>query len=233
MESRGFKHRQIQCLGPTNVNNRYKNKVVGDSPEFCRALDSHGFADLCVSMRYHCSLTSTYAHDDPQRFNMGTIPEVWRTMTRCWEVDPSSERIVEDILALPRVLERVIAARGCCVQDEFLRTVRRHRSADGTRDLDRKPNMKQRKQTLTARACHPDALKGLMSIQRGEVGRLQAIELLIQEVDLDDETPDADALLINAFDAVELDDIDLVVPHVDFDFHALLEAIQNGERDHF
>ena len=28
---------------------------------------------------------------------MGTPAEVWSTLTRCWEVAPTSERIVEDI----------------------------------------------------------------------------------------------------------------------------------------
>ena len=37
--------RQMRAEGATNENNRYyKNKLVGNSPEMCRALDSHGFA---------------------------------------------------------------------------------------------------------------------------------------------------------------------------------------------
>ena len=37
-----FCHLQIMCVGTTNEGNHYHLKVVGDSPEFCRALDSHG-----------------------------------------------------------------------------------------------------------------------------------------------------------------------------------------------
>ncbi len=67
-------------------------------------------------------LSSVYAVGDPRRFHMGTPAQVWSTMTRCWQVEPTSDRIVEDILALLQVLERIIAARGCVVQDQFLRS---------------------------------------------------------------------------------------------------------------
>ena len=99
----------------TNADNRYHCKAVGDGPEFCRALDSHGFADLVISVAYHCSLSSVYAVDDPRRFHMGTPAQVWSSMTRCWQVEPTSDRIIEDVLALPDVLERIIAAKGCVV----------------------------------------------------------------------------------------------------------------------
>ena len=151
-----YYHRQIMCIGPTNADNRYHYKVVGDSPEFCRALDSHGFADLVICMAYHCSLSSVYPVDDPRRFHMGTPAQVWSTMTRCWQVEPTSDRIVEDIRALPEVLERIIAAKGCVVQDQFLRSGRRARRADDKGDCKNKPVSKQRISTLRARPLHPD-----------------------------------------------------------------------------
>jgi hypothetical protein len=40
IESLGFKDRQLRCLGDTNKGTRYHFKVVGDSPELCRGLDS-------------------------------------------------------------------------------------------------------------------------------------------------------------------------------------------------
>ena len=46
IELKGFKDRQLRCEGNTNKNTRYENKVVGDSPEICRALDAYGFADF-------------------------------------------------------------------------------------------------------------------------------------------------------------------------------------------
>ena len=41
----GFADRQIRNT-TANIGTRYEGKIVGDSPEMCRALDSHGFADL-------------------------------------------------------------------------------------------------------------------------------------------------------------------------------------------
>ena len=53
----------------------------------------------------------------------------------------------------------IIANKGCVVKDEFLRTGRRHRRADDTGDLKRKPVMKQRITTLKSRPCHVDCLQ--------------------------------------------------------------------------
>ena len=43
-------------------------------------------------------------------------------MSRYWEVAPSSTRIVDDILALLRVLRLIVAADGCAVADNNLRS---------------------------------------------------------------------------------------------------------------
>jgi hypothetical protein len=47
---RGFQNRQLRCMGNTNFDTRYHEKLTGDSPEMCRALDSHGFSDLASSI---------------------------------------------------------------------------------------------------------------------------------------------------------------------------------------
>ena len=59
MLSRGFAHRQLRILGKSRVDKvsrHYKmgklGKLVGDSPELCRALDSHGFADLDAALAF-------------------------------------------------------------------------------------------------------------------------------------------------------------------------------------
>jgi len=124
--SKNYSHRQIKCIGDTNSDNRYKNKVVGDSPEMCRGLDSHGFADLESSITYHASLTSIYEFDNPERFNTGTPTEMWHTMERCWAVEPTSARIVEDISAFLNVLDIIKKANGCVVSDLSLRSGRRY-----------------------------------------------------------------------------------------------------------
>ena len=45
-------------------------------------------------------------------------------MAHAWEVEPISLRIVENIQALPRVLDVIMKANGCVVKEEFLRTGR-------------------------------------------------------------------------------------------------------------
>ena len=57
----------------TEVVKRYKDSVVGDSPEMARALDSYGFADLELSMLFHVSLTSVYPDIDPRKYSFGSL----------------------------------------------------------------------------------------------------------------------------------------------------------------
>jgi hypothetical protein len=116
LTERGFEFRQVRIIGLENRNSRYHLKLVGNSPELCRGLDSHGFADLKQSVRLHCALSSVYRLDDARRFDLSTINGVQRAMERCWELVPTSERIVEDIMALPRVLDKIIESEGCLVK---------------------------------------------------------------------------------------------------------------------
>ena len=142
-------------VGQTNTDNRYQCKVIGDSPELYRALDSHGFADLDISLAHcsHCSLSCVYAVNYPRRFNMGNPAKEWSSMMRCWQVDPTSERILEDVLALPGVLKKIIAAKGCVVQDQYLRSDLRARRADDKGNCKSKPVSKQRKSTPDCQAA--------------------------------------------------------------------------------
>lgn len=141
------------------------NKLVGDSPEMCRALDSHGFADLERNMTYSQAITSVLDWSDPRRFHMGTPEQVWQTMSRCWTVAPTSERIVEDILAFPRVLQKIFDARGCVVPDLFLRSGKRARRADGKGYCKIKIESKQRISTNVLPDLHPDVMAALPKIQ--------------------------------------------------------------------
>lgn len=162
MKKRGFEHRQIRNI-TANVGTRYANKIVGDSPEMCRALDSHGFADLKRAIFLFASLTSMYPVDDPRRFKLGTPADVLSAIWRAWSVAPTSKRIVEDILELPTVLEKIIEHGGCCVPDKSLRHGRRLERHEwqpiqqGRGELKRKARPSQRKSTLAS--CipeHPD-----------------------------------------------------------------------------
>lgn len=93
----------------------------------CRALDSHGFADLKAALMAYSSYTSVLPIGDPRRFNLGTPNEVFRSIERAFAVAPTSKRIAEDILALrqPLVLDIFIEYEGCMVPDEALRHGRR------------------------------------------------------------------------------------------------------------
>ncbi len=152
--------RQLRCEGTTNFGNRYHHKVVGDSPEICRGLDSHGFADLKRQLNWCVALTSLYQVDDPRRFHMGTPAEVASSLVRSWAVEPTSDRIIEDIEAFPRVLQKIIEHKGCVVLDEYLRTGRRYISIRGS-ECKNKPRMRQRKSTIALPPCHPDCLEAL------------------------------------------------------------------------
>jgi hypothetical protein len=104
------------------VGSRYEFKIVGESPEMCRGLDSHGFADLKAAVMAYASYTSVYPDkDDSRRFNLGTPAGVFRSIERAWAVAPTSKRICEDILMLPFVLRKIIAAQGTIVEDNALR----------------------------------------------------------------------------------------------------------------
>ena len=51
-------NRQLMNTNEGNSTTRYNNKVVGDSPEICRALDSHGFAHLERSIKLQVAKSS-------------------------------------------------------------------------------------------------------------------------------------------------------------------------------
>ena len=141
----GFADRQIRNT-TANIGTRYEGKIVGDSPEMCRALDSHGFADLKTAIVKYASYTSLYPAGDPRRFNLGTPPELFHSIQRTWAVAPTMRRIIEDVMALPRVLNVIIDAQGCVVQDEEFRDLRHGRRGEGVGSKGRK----QRPQELIA-----------------------------------------------------------------------------------
>ena len=70
---RGFANCQIRNT-TANKGTRYEHEFVGDSPEMCRALDSHEFADLNVGLVTYASFTSLYPTHDPRRFHLGSSP---------------------------------------------------------------------------------------------------------------------------------------------------------------
>lgn len=170
MESRGFKHRQIMNTNEENKATRYNNKVVGDSPEICRALDSHGFAHLERSIKLQVAITSIYNITDRRRFKLGTPAEVFDTLKRCWTIAPTSEQIIEDIMGFPEILEKIIEAEGCVIPDEYLRTGRRARSSSGA-ILKKNPSKRQRIATNIDIILHDDSIAAseMMSSTSAEI----------------------------------------------------------------
>lgn len=206
---KGFRDRQLRCWGATNAGTRYYKRVVGDSPELCRGLDSYGFADLRCSIAYHVALSTFYDSNDPRRFRHGTPAEVYSTMKRCWEVEPTSERIVADVLGFTEVLDKLIAAKGCVVPDISLRTGRRATPADG--NLKNKPRASQRKSTILrcSRPVHADGLEA-HQLACGS-GADDAIEALIEDVDsgleeiaVDEDEADLDEELLGSVSRLEI-----------------------------
>ena len=179
--SKGFGRRQLCCYDPTNVGNRYRHKLAGDSPEICRGLDSHGFAYLVLSMSFHCCLSSLYAVGDPRAFRMGTPAQVESTMRRCWQMEPTSECIVKDIKKFPFVIDKIIEAEGCVVPDLFFRTGRRAAKLKGEGFCKNTPISRQRKSTIqyVIRPIHPDCQEAFDSLSRADYG----IEIEIEDLD--------------------------------------------------
>ena len=162
----GFRDRQLRCEGETNRDNRYANKVVGNSPEICRGLDSHGFADLKRMINWSIAVSSIYGKNDPRKFNNGTPAELWSSITRAWEICPTSERIIEDIKQLPQVLQKIIDHNGTIVPDEILRSGRRYESIKGgKKELKSKPRNSQRKETIKQDEIHPDCIEAYNMIK--------------------------------------------------------------------
>ncbi len=67
---------------------------------------------------------------------------------------PTSTRIVEDVELLPDVLNKIIEAYGCVVQDEEFRGLRSGRRAEGSGQLASKVRKHQRLAQMAS--CVPD-----------------------------------------------------------------------------
>ncbi|KAJ1385737.1 hypothetical protein B484DRAFT_461248, partial [Ochromonadaceae sp. CCMP2298] len=185
IKQQGWNDRLLRITGSTNalVGKHYEEQVVGDNPEMARALDAFGFSDLKRSMAYHTSLSSLYAVGDPRRFNMGLPEQVWSTMVRCWEVSPTSERIVEDIMDLDRVLKIVSENKGCVVHNQAFRNGRRYRRANDKGDCLHKPRQRQRKATMHGEPTHPDCLGARELIRNRGAQAVGAMEELVEQME--------------------------------------------------
>jgi hypothetical protein len=95
----------------------------------------------------------------------GTQKEAWSTMMRCWEVAPTSEQIVSDFSNYPDILQKIVDANGCVVDDLRLRSGRRYEPLrPGLNREIQKPKLKDRIETLKEPLLHQDALDYYNSI---------------------------------------------------------------------
>ena len=74
-----------------------------------------------VSIAFHVALTYKLARDNPLKFQLGTPKEGMRCMKRCWKVEPTNARVLQDIESWEFALDRIIEARGCLVHGLALR----------------------------------------------------------------------------------------------------------------
>ena len=80
-------------------------------------------------------------------------------------MEPTPERIVEDIMSLPDAVAAIKVADGCVVNSICSRTGRRWESMQEFKPvIKHKPIKRQRKSTITKRPTHPDATEGYNSI---------------------------------------------------------------------
>jgi hypothetical protein len=100
---------------------------------------------------------------------MGNVAEVSKSIQRAWEMEPTSARIVEDILTFPRVLQNIIDNEMKVLPDEFLRFGRGQRNAADINDLKRNQRSRQRKQTLVLPPVHPDLQDAYNKLLRGDI----------------------------------------------------------------
>jgi len=91
-----------------------KWKLVGDLPELCRGLDSHGFADLDAAVTLSCSLATYYpkGHAMRAKWNLGYVDAPWYCMTSTWmKCAPTSDRIAESSQDLLPGVHRAVRGR--------------------------------------------------------------------------------------------------------------------------
>ena len=168
------------------------------------------------------TLSRLYENNDIRKFKFVTPAEVWSIMARCWEVEPTSERIVEDILKFPMVLDRIIEAEGCVVFDLFLRTGRRGQEwerKDGKGECENKPRSSQRKDTIKARPVHVDCIEAFESLTIIQLDLVE--EILDQEEILIEE----EILNLEGEGEIEIDVEDEVLQQLMFDLNDILDEV--------
>ena len=130
--------------------------------------------------------------------------KAFKCLDRCWRIEPSLERVVEDIESWVYAVDKIIEARGAIVSGLALRHGHRWVRANGKGESVSRRTGRDRKDTFLGRPVHPDALPSLNRMI-GEVDQallLQAVVNIEEEVQLE-----ANAQLLN-LEIDEWDDLD-------------------------
>ena len=124
---------------------------------------------------------------------MGTVQEVESTLRRVWTVAPTSEQIVADIQAFPRVIQKIIDVRGCVAPDENFRGGRRELRKDGKGTLAGRKRARSQIATNTDLILHADCQPALLHYA---VGGLTAIQAYEEEAEVENyvTSPDDEAM---------------------------------------
>ena len=129
MRKLGMTHRQIRAWGPTSnayiehidsegkvtrMVNKYRFKLMGDSPEFM-PLDRHLFNDVKLACKRNVSLTRVLPDADSRKFWFNTPKRAFRSLAKTWQHSPTPPRIVEDILEFFVSVDLVVESKGVYV----------------------------------------------------------------------------------------------------------------------
>jgi hypothetical protein len=103
-------------------------------------------------------------------------------MERCWTLEPTSERIIVDIVDFLRELQIVIDHKGAVVPEINLRHGHRLQATNNGRVLKRKVSTRPRKHLLKLGPIHldaQDALAALLRTGRTSTLHLKTLEMLL------------------------------------------------------
>ena len=126
-------------------------------------------------------------------------------------MEPTAERVQENIEALPSILNDIIKAEGCTMREfsHINNTGKRYTKFKGVGVLKNKPAKRDRKSTLVLRPCHPDLKNVFDSLIAGKIPEGVLARIAIES---------ASAALLLEDGTAQVDDTDAETSEGDFSF---------------
>ena len=137
MEQKGFLRRWIL---PTHdlydnlpvLKNKYGTNPIGNSPEFM-PWDAHLNSDVHAALDHHVLVSKHLDDSDERKFDASTPKKMLAAYRRILDpsihgVCPPSRRILEDVRRVILAMQMVVAADGCLIEDDNIRSGRRYES---------------------------------------------------------------------------------------------------------